>query len=153
MQLQSQYFLKTPHILKKINILFIVHFCLGKYSISLDMFWSHLILRKKLTLHSFFISVLVNTVSVSSFLTYFVSKREIKFYSFFISVLVNTASVSIFFSMHLLSKRRRTMFHSFFIFILVNTACFSLYTFWTHLEYEKKNECYEMSWEKKKIIW
>ena len=31
------------NILKKINILFIINFCLGKYSFSFDTFWINLI--------------------------------------------------------------------------------------------------------------
>ena len=40
------------YILKKINVLFIVHFCFIKYNFSLHTFWWHPIWGKKLTLHS-----------------------------------------------------------------------------------------------------
>ena len=51
--------------LKKINVSFIVHFCLGKYSFSLDTFWTYFISwKKELMFHSLFISVLVNTVLI-----------------------------------------------------------------------------------------
>ena len=30
-------------ILKKINVLFIVHFCLGEYSFSIDTFWTYIV--------------------------------------------------------------------------------------------------------------
>ena len=54
----------TLCILKKINVSFIVHFCLGKYSFSLDTFWTKLAFCKKIMPHLSFISVLVNIVSV-----------------------------------------------------------------------------------------
>ena len=41
MQLQSRYIWNIPRILKKINVSFIVHFCLGKYSFSLNAFWAY----------------------------------------------------------------------------------------------------------------
>ena len=38
-------------ILKKINVSFFVHFCLGKYSFSFNTFWKQLIIWRKLTFH------------------------------------------------------------------------------------------------------
>ena len=49
---------------RKINIPFIVSFCLGKYSFSLDTFSKHLVFWRKLTFHSLFVSVLANTAYV-----------------------------------------------------------------------------------------
>ena len=64
-QLQSRYLFNTARILKKMNVLFVLHFCLGKYSFSLDTFSTHLVFWRKWTFHPFFIYVLINTASVS----------------------------------------------------------------------------------------
>ena len=52
-------------IFKKINIPFIVHFYLGKYSFSLDTFSTQLEFWRKSTFHSLFISVLKDANSIS----------------------------------------------------------------------------------------
>ena len=51
----------TPFILKKINVSFIVYFCLDKYSFRLGTFLTQLIFPRKSTFYLFFISVLVKT--------------------------------------------------------------------------------------------
>ena len=58
------HFFYTLLILKKINASFIVHYCLGKYSFCLNTFSVHIVFRKKLTFHSFYVYALVNTVSI-----------------------------------------------------------------------------------------
>ena len=70
---------------KKKKVFFFVHFSLDNFSFNLDTFWKKLVFRRKLTFHSLFISLLVNTtVSVSILNTPW--KRKLTFHLAFLSL-------------------------------------------------------------------
>ena len=54
-------------ILKKINVSFIVHFCLGKYGFSLDTFWIHFLLLCSMTYILLLIVCLISFYLLSLF--------------------------------------------------------------------------------------
>ena len=75
--------------MKKIKVSFIIHFYFGEYSFSLDTFWIYVVFwkkKKKVTLHSLCVSVLVNTSSVSILFEYTLSNNQIIWTIFFFHI-------------------------------------------------------------------
>ena len=114
------------------NVSFIVHFYLGKYSRSLGTFSTQLVFWRKWTSPSLFIFILENTAAVSILFQhslYF--KRKWTSPSLFISVMVNKAPVSILFQHSLYFEENERLLHCSFLSWKIklqsryffNTAC------------------------------
>ena len=102
-------------IWKKIKISFVLYFYLGKYSLSLNTFWTHLVFWRKLMFHSWFICLDEYSFSLDTFSTQLECQRKLMFHSLFISVLVNTAIVSILFQHTSYFKENERFIHCSFL--------------------------------------